>query len=254
MDGAKAVTFFVHNKKNNIAGFAWRVGAGGTSFYLKPQYIAMSAMKISLHGPDERHPGGPFFRFGVDQSSADQAAAAGGNWWGRPPKPLYFPGRPIKRGVRLAVRFSVGWTMFTTGTLSAPMPSQSKNSTVHARMDSPRMLRAAHTDVYISERGEPYWPNEGAARRANAGMGPIINKAGQILTAVNSQVMIDKEPDPFQTRQKTLSDAIGASGAHSRAVGVDVDQTGLLWICEKLVPSESGSSFAIDPKDNDITT
>lgn len=236
MDGAKAVTFVVHNKRNNVTGFAWRIGAGRTSFYIKPQHISMSAMKVSLHGPDERHPKGPFFRFGVDRSAADQATAAGGRWWGTPPEPLYFSGRPIKPGVRLAVRFSVGWSMFATGTPSAPTPVISKSSTLSARMDSPRLLRAVHTDLYISERNEPYWPDEAATRRANAGMGPIINDAGQILTAVNTQVQIDKEPDPFHVRQGNFSDEPIRSEARARALAVDVDTTGLLWICEKLVP------------------
>ncbi len=57
-DGAtaefKTMYFVVGDRKSAVAGYAWRRGASGTSFYIKARYTPLSSVKISLHGPDPR--------------------------------------------------------------------------------------------------------------------------------------------------------------------------------------------------------
>ncbi|MET4612388.1 hypothetical protein ABIC28_003380 [Rhodococcus sp. PvR044] len=79
-------------------------------------------------------------------------------------------------------------------------------------------------------------------------MGPVTNKAGQILTAVNSERFISKEADPFQVAQGTESDnPYPNDKSLTRAVAAKVDSTGLLWICEKLVPADQLEGQRIPP-------
>jgi hypothetical protein len=79
--------------------------------------------------------------------------------------------------------------------------------------------------------GEPYWPNEASARAAGAGMGPITNAIGMNLTAVAVMRPVTLQPDPFgDVRCDTPLDQC------VRGVAAVVDETSLLWLCEKLVP------------------
>jgi hypothetical protein len=85
-------------------------------------------------------------------------------------------------------------------------------------------------DVYLSV-GDPYWPNEAAARAAWAGMGPISNAIGMNLTAVSVQRPITLEPDPY-------GDVRGDAPLDQcvRGLAAVVDETSLLWLCEKVIP------------------
>lgn len=42
----------VYEPSSNTYGFAWRLGASGSSFYLKTRYSTGADLKISLHGPE----------------------------------------------------------------------------------------------------------------------------------------------------------------------------------------------------------
>ncbi|MFA5607506.1 MAG: hypothetical protein WDA07_09995, partial [Leucobacter sp.] len=89
---------------------------------------------------------------------------------------------------------------------------------------------ATHVDVYLSF-GDPYWPDEEGARAAEAGMGPITNAIGMHLTAVIVHRRVISQPDPWgDVRGDTPLDEC------SRGMAAAVDETGLLWLCEKLIP------------------
>lgn len=93
-----------------------------------------------------------------------------------------------------------------------------------------RKTHVAHVDVYLS-LGDPYWPNEASALAASAGMGPITNAIGMNLTAVSVKRPVTLEPDPYgDVRGDTPLDQC------VRGVAAVVDETSLLWLCEKVVP------------------
>ena len=69
------------------------------------------------------------------------------------------------------------------------------------------------------------------ARAAEAGMGPITNAIGMHLTAVIVHRRVISQPDPWgDVRGDTPLDEC------SRGMAAAVDETGLLWLCEKLIP------------------
>src|SRR5690242_7195243 len=67
--GKGAIYFCVGDRERGICSYAWRMWWGRTSFYLKARYVGLSALKVSLHGTDERHAAtGPGFKIGYDSS------------------------------------------------------------------------------------------------------------------------------------------------------------------------------------------
>lgn len=145
--------------------------------------------------------------------------------------PLHFEGRRInKRTVHLA-RFSAEWHMFRRGMQRGPDPVPQKKATLNAHLDAPPVGKVVHVDFYLSTV-RPYWENrENVLRSHDAGMGPLRNAAGQFLTAAVSHAHAQTEPDPFGDPSQGVpaEDCI-------RGVGEAVDKTGLLWICEKMIP------------------
>ncbi len=110
------------------------------------------------------------------------------------------------------------------------VPQGKQKATLQARIPAPPPGGVAHVDLYLTV-GEPYWPNEQQARERNAGMGPIFNDAGMSLTAVVAHRDVTSEPDPH-------GDVRGDTplGQCARGIGASVDQTSLLWLCEKMIP------------------
>src|SRR6202035_3536276 len=93
-----------------------------------------------------------------------------------------------------------------------------------------RRDHVSHVDLYLST-GDPYWPDEEAARAAKAGMGPITNSIGMNLTAITVRRPVTLEPDPHgDLRSDTPLDQC------TRGMAGAVDETGLVWLCEKLIP------------------
>lgn len=87
--------------------------------------------------------------------------------------------------------------MYVKGVPSAPVPKTAKQkATLHAVVAAPAPPKVSHVDVYLSE-GQPFWGNETKFRERDAGMGPIANDAGMHLTAINFQVPVTDQPDPF---------------------------------------------------------
>jgi hypothetical protein len=147
------------------------------------------------------------------------------------PLPYYFSGRQVSDHAAHIARFSAEWDTFVMG---APSNTGSRGprqkSTFRALVRAPEKDHVRHVDIYLSF-GDPYWPNEAAVRAAHAGMGLITNAIGMNLTAVITQRPVTAEPEPHgDVRGDTpLDQCVGGLAAA-------VDETGLLWFCEKLIP------------------
>jgi len=106
-------------------------------------------------------------------------------------------------------------------------------ATLHAKVDAPPEGRVTHVDLYLS-RVRPFWRNtkELEIRAARAGMGPLVNDAGMFLTAIICREDVaTAEPDPLGD----VSEGLPADQL-VRGVADAVDPTGLLWVCEKMIP------------------
>jgi hypothetical protein len=235
MDGQESIIVCIAKRSKNIYGYASFIEWHRTSFYIKSQYRPLQTMKVSIHGLDRRpqHVGKQHFRLDVERDHLVQAALDAGGGWGADPGqdlPLDFVGREIDGHSRHIVRFSADWTMFVKGVPSAPTPQMQPGVTLHAVAPAPSPPQVTHVDLYLST-GQPYWPDEQLARKRNAGFGPIVNDAGMYLTAVVAQRPAQFEPDP-------VGDLVGEVpfGNCVRGVAAKVDASGLLWMCEKMLP------------------
>ena len=228
-----AIEFFFLAEATSLWGFHWLIEWSTSSFYVKCLHPGLQMAKVSLHGPDPKHPGKQHLRFDLDQPSiVRKAENAGGRWSKQSDQlPYLFSGRQVSDHAAHIVRFSAEPDVFQRG---APGPGNSRGprqkSTFKAAIRAPEKGHAAHVDVYLSF-GAPYWPNEKGIRAAEAGMGPITNGIGMHLTAVSMCRPLTEERDPWgDTRRGTPLDQC------HRGMAAGVDETGLLWLCEKLIP------------------
>ena len=233
MQQQHAIEFFFIARATSLWGYHWLIEWSTSSFYIKCLHPGMQTTKVSLHGPDPKHPGRQHLRFDLDHTDVlEKAKKAGGGWSSRSaPLPYYFTGRQVNDHAAHIVRFSGEWDTFIKG---APGPGNSRGprqkSTFRALVAAPPKDRVSHVDVYLS-LGDPYWPDEADVRATNAGMGPITNSIGMSLTAVSAQRRAAWQPDPFGNVRgdAPLDQCV-------RCVGAAVDETSLLWLCEKVVP------------------
>lgn len=203
-----------------LAGHTWRVAARSTSFYLKNRLL-MQDWKISLHGPDDRHPNGPFFKLGPDRSFTPSEKHKGSvttRWGDVTGDELRFEGEYLTSTVRRVMRLRWSWELFQDGayTEDASKPIGSKNSGAKL-LKAPEFPYALDVDFYLSDR-EPYWPNKREVMRRDAGMGPLRNSANQYLTAVVMHNSLFRHPSPEPDRlpyklPTRLSDRV--RGCHS---------------------------------------
>ncbi|OBH51292.1 hypothetical protein A5686_12330 [Mycobacterium sp. E2479] len=235
MDGQESIIVCIGKRSKKMFGYASFIEWHRTSFYIKSQYLPLQTMKVSIHGTDPRpqHLGKQHFRLDVERDHLVQAALDAGGGWGADPGqylPLDFVGREIDEHTLHIVRFSADWTMFVKGVPSAPIPQLQPGVTLHAVGPAPPPGQVTHVDLYLST-GEPYWPDEQLARARNAGFGPIVNSAGMKLTAVVAKRSTQFEQDP-------LGDLVGDAPFEDcvRGIAAKVDDTGLLWMCEKMMP------------------
>jgi hypothetical protein len=222
-----AIKFVIRNAQNGVCAYPWRIWPGNTSFYLKPLNAALGTRKVSLHGPDDRHPR-PGFSFAPDASDGRNkpvAEAAEGLFTGR----VWFPGREVNRRVRHVVRIRVPWDLFTSGSPSAVLPNMTlKRRELGALIEPPGLLKAMDVDLFVCH-GRPHWPRERRARADNAILGPLTNKAGQYLTGVIVERSLYGNPPP--------SNAFAPEPANEedrlRGLAVALDPTGFLWVLEQ---------------------
>jgi hypothetical protein len=100
-----------------------------------------------------------------------------------------------------------------------------------------------HVALYLS-KVRPFWRNnELEIRRKDAGMGPLVNEADMYMTAVVSQWRATKEPDPFGDVSQGLP-----HDQCIRGIAEAVDTTGLLWVCEKMIPRTNVAQVLPPPR------
>ncbi|MBE8516013.1 hypothetical protein ILP97_00465 [Amycolatopsis sp. H6(2020)] len=220
----------VFNRDTRVASFGYRIWASRTSFYIKNRDIDLG-VKISVHGPDPRHDQ-PGFKFGVDGKAASLLHDSVAWRFEEGAQMGWFPGAEVVSGVRHLVRIRFTWNSFQHGSPSGPQPSTSKEVGQHLLIEAPPLLKAADIDLYLSDTGKPYWPNEQKARRDNATLGPLENDAGQILTAVSWRRSLLN--DPATAELEALAKPYG--GPRIRTLASNRDETGFLWVREVIAP------------------
>ncbi|MCK0439391.1 hypothetical protein MUG78_07940 [Gordonia alkaliphila] len=240
-----AVAFIVSaGEEHGIArhrSFGWRVEARSTSFYIKVMHPGMNDFKISLHGPDDRPQiGPPILKLGYESTTGQRGSTEDRVVGPDVILPLVFAGQRITPHVRRVIRFN-----FTSDLFAEDLPlgydvKSSKSvlkSGHHAKWTMPN-AGGLHVDVYLSEAGaDPYWPNKEAIKAARAGLGPLVNTAGQSLSLVATRVKSPHNRDP---NHQPLTDAEVADLEPPlvRWVSMKPDKNGLLWITEKVGPAK----------------
>jgi hypothetical protein len=227
-----AIKFLVGSRSHSRWSYAWRIGSRSTSFYIKPLPDALQDIKISLHGPDPRHPE-PGYKFALDASAAGQVERAGGalihktNW----PDAQWFPGYRVRPGVDLVLRIRFPWDLFDSQASRLPPPPSPRRRDFAALIPIPQPGRAVDVDVFVCHEA-PFWPNEAQARRDAAYLGPLTNTAGQHLTAVTVHRWIDAEPSPVV--EHAVSGQLNAPPIFDRlrGLGAAFDPRGFAWVQE----------------------
>lgn len=230
------------NDGTAIDSWHWLIEFTPTSFYLKSMNRALQATKVSIHGPDDRHPGMDHFRFDlirdadmeVDERAAERSRRDGGRWLTDTSQfPIMFEGEQIDEHVKRITRFSTGSDEFLPG---APPAGGSdwpkKKATMRGLVPVPAEGRVTHVDIFLSDNGQPYWPDEDTVRETESGMGYIRNSLDWCLSAVIFDRPSDYLPDPAGD----LRGDVPVNQCH-RGIAVSVDDNGLLWLSEKLIPS-----------------
>jgi hypothetical protein len=228
----EALYFLWGDRSTGRCSYVWRIGTGRTSFYLKAIQPSLASVKISLHGPDERHRM-PGFKFAFDRSAIPTATAAGGRIIGDFGNPWY-PGEDFGGGTRLAVRFRVESSLFKAPSPSAPWPTKEIRN--HARglvIPPPDRFSVADVDIFVT-KGHPFWPNEEDARANKACIGPLRNEADQFLTGVSYRRPANGALRPPTELSLPIDD--DDASPRVRAIGARVGG-GLLWIVEQSLPN-----------------
>ena len=228
----RAIYFLVGDRGTGNYSYAWRAGTGGTSFYIKPVYTSMTFLKISVHGPDPRPGLRPGFKFEIDRGAISAVRQAGGCLLvteGLPEGRRWFEGVQAAPGAYHVMRYRVTADLFGSNRPSAPMPGNLRSGSEGSLIPPPNHpLRAVDVDLYISER-RPYWPREKKARRDNALLGPIKNKAGQYLTGISILRSTITHPAP----KTLLAPGPGTDEDRIRGLAVGFDPSGFAWVCEQ---------------------
>ncbi len=168
-----AIKFLVGSRPDSRWSYAWRIGSRSTSFYIKPLPDALQGYKISLHGPDPRHPS-PGYKFALDASASAQVQRAGGalihkvNW----PDAQWFPGYQVHSDVDLVLRIRFPWDLFDPLANRLPPPPSPRRRDFAALIPAPQPGRAIDVDVFVCHQS-PFWPDEAQARRDDACLGPF---------------------------------------------------------------------------------
>jgi hypothetical protein len=231
-ESRQVIVFLVRHPVTGVMSYCWRIGVGRTSFYMKPRYDPLSMLKISFHGPDPRHRQ-PGLKIEIDQSASTKANEAGGIVvHGSGEYKQWYTGKPVRPGGPTHVaRLRYPWSMFYQSVPSAPMPKDPPKASVAGVIPPPDEFYAVDVDLYISQ-GKPYWPDERAARRANAMLGVLRNEADQYLTAVANHHSVIRVPTPDSLVVRLPSGAVDIVRALGTCVHDDV-----LWVCEQRMSS-----------------
>lgn len=219
-----------------VDGWHWLIEWSTTSFYIKSMNPAMQATKVSLHGPDPKHAGKNHFRFDVERKPefVERAARFGGRLvTDRSHLPVHFSGRRMDANTTHIVRFSMAHDAFAEGAPPAGGSDVPKEkATMRGLLAPPAEGYVRHVDVFLRYSGEPYWADKAKTRQTHSGLGFITNSLGWKLSAIafDRPITLELDPDGDHHRGSVLrSDCF-------RGLTVSVDDTGVLWLGEKLIP------------------
>lgn len=226
----------------NMFGLTWKVRAEGSSFYFVSRH-QMNDRKISLHGPSASYPDSSWFKLALDQTNGDSVANSVLLPYGdQIERPVSFPGYPIKKGIKHVLRFRWTADLFMVGAPPAPHPGAVKEpkTQVAAWLEAPPEGHALDVDFYLSE-GAPYVPRPSRTRRANALLGPQVNKLGQSLTGVVYWNSLKKHPTPEPLGGLRLPEITEIWNCR-RTLQAFRDPRGYLHVQERLVAREHDDS------------
>ncbi len=226
-----AIAFVVFSRQNRVASFGYRIWAMRTSFYIKNRDVDLP-VKVSIHGPDPDPRNRPGFKFAVDGVKTLHHESTAWRFEDGA-RPGWFLGADAAPGVKHLVRIRFPWSTFEPGSPSGDQPTMSKSVGQHLLLSAPDPLKAADVDVYLSDTGKPYWPDEEQARIDNAIMGPLTNDAGQILTAVATHRSLWRDVATEELAELSR----GHTGPLGRIIAVNGDETGFLWMREVIAPN-----------------
>lgn len=234
MSPQRAVEFFWAKNGTGIDGWHWLIEWSTSSFYIKSMNPALEGAKVSIHGPDPKHPGKQHLRFDreSDPKLIEKAMEAGGRFLtDAEDGPTYFTGREVRKDAGHIVRFCVEREPFVGDAPPAGGSRWPKEKTKAGRviLPVPREGHVAYFDVYLSF-DKPYWPDEERVRATQSGLGPITNALGMHLTLVSDTSVPNPELNP-------CGDLRGDApvGECLRGLTVGVDGDGVLWLCEQLI-------------------
>lgn len=225
----------------------WQLWAHRTSFYLTNEDLG--GLKISLHGLDLSHPSGAHFRVEPDPRSGKGLRGAGALGLLLPQSgwPLRFSGVPHPLGVH-AIRIRTTPAACTFGEAPTPMPKRS--SSVRMMIPPPPDEWAADLDFVFGQVpakfepvvAHPQWVTVGhAGSTIQVGHGQsgftLHNEHGVILRGDTHHRDLRQDPTPTHLQGNAREDG---TTSH-RAVQIDVDQDGILWLVEQVVGPPSVS-------------
>jgi hypothetical protein len=229
----RVIKFLVGDRTLGRWSYGWRMGAGGTSFYIKPLVAWAQEIKVSLHGPDPARGLRGGYKLELDASArgaVDAVAEVGqmkNNW----PDRQWFPGARVTDDVDLVMRLRFPWDLFTRDSHPVQAPADPRAREFGGLIAVPQPDYAVDVEVPVCKT-KPWWPNERQARIDNACLGPVLNKAGQYLTAVVVHREIAGEPSPLVQHQPAGQVGGPPQFDRVRGLGAQLDDRGFLWIHE----------------------
>lgn len=221
------ILFLVGDREPPRYGLTWRIWSRGTSFYIKTREPGLAQSKVSLHGPDPRHPM-PGFKFGLDSSVSD-ADAATVNLGS--PLPWWFPGKPEVNDLTHVIRICVPAETLAPGKPNGADPGNPHTRTFAGLLEAPPEGSSALLDLYLSP-GPPNFPIRAKLDRRNALIGPIVNSADQHLSGVTRIIASDRLD--LSHVAADIPEAEAPSDA-VRGVQFSEDGDGVLWLVERVL-------------------
>lgn len=221
---------------NGPVSTTWTLWAHETSIYVANR--ALGALKVSLHGLDQRHPSGGHFRVDLNVKGRKPEGVAlidPRQGW-----PLRFDGTHTDLGyfaVRIRVtdiacaleRPAVRAQKKRIAVAALPVPPDDWAADLDLTFQQiPRSFEPVSTfsrHVTISSRGAYlqiglYAPGEAAGFR-------LHNEKGVVLRSETRMRRLDLYPTPSE-----LAATLGGDGPLERTMSIGVDDAGILWIVE----------------------
>jgi hypothetical protein len=181
-------------------GNIWRITAKKSDFYLDP-LGEEEIFHLSVHGPNDSHPGGHRFHVKVDPKAVATVEARGDFIiHDIPCRGHAVDGQALAPGAFRVARIRWLWDLQRprfreAAALPGPLPDISDHQSGR-RLD--RQLEpneAADLDLVVSYN-QPHWPHAEGSLRDNARLGPLRNDAGMWLTVTSYRRSQVRYPAP----------------------------------------------------------